>query len=219
MRSSKRAVALLAGAALATASLVGCSEYKVEGTANQAEGEIVEEVKEEEVVEEVVDEEAEGQAAVEAATGFVSAFLGLFAGDDLEAEEDFDESEGHVAEFFEALEIADYLTFANMKPEEEHEFKESFYYLAMMGMFDVVDEGEISFTVELPDEATVDGDRAEVNTNDGVVTLKTEDGETVEENLGELGFGTLKLIKEDGVWKVDALALAEDLEIEMEPEP
>lgn len=219
MKSSKKAVALFAGVALAVAGLVGCSDQKPADSAGEAAEEAVEveeaEAAVEEIAEEEADAEAEVEAAVDAATDFMVAFFSLFSGDDAAAKADLDESDGDAEEFFDSLQVAKYLTFVNMTEEEAYEFKWGFYQSAVMGLFESSEEAD--FTIQLPGEATVDGDEAEVNTNGGIIRIFMEDGETAEEDLGEFGLGYLKLLKEDGVWKVDAQAITETVEA-LQPE-
>lgn len=205
MRSSKKVVALLAGAALAVVGVVGCGDSKPAEETEEVE--VVEETDggevEEEVVEEVPDEADEAEAAAEVAGDFMSEFLTLTVGADKEVEAALEDPEDDVEGFYDSLKISKYISLDGMDEEEAYEFKEQFYYLAIMGM--LKPEGDVAkvvFTVPA-DAVTIDGDAAVADISKGTGTAEI-DGEEVE-GSGE-GFPLdIKMVLDGGEWKIDGL--------------
>ena len=184
MRFSKKMIALLAGAALAVVGVVGCGDSKSTETTEEAE-----------VVEEVEGEEA----AAEVAGDFVTAWLTLIVGGDEQASEAYEESDGDAEKFFDSIETAKYVSFADMSKNEVREFKEMFYYMGQMGMVQF-DEDAPTVVFTLPaDAVTIDGDTAMAAMVQGVATI---DGEVADDAAEGIGLPELELVRDDGKWKV-----------------
>lgn len=222
LKSSKKALAVLASAVLAAIGIVGCADSKPAEEASETEvieetdGDEVVEEEEVEEVEEVSNEGAEVEAVLTTAEDYTDAFLNMIMGGDKDAEAAYEASDGDPEAFFDKLAIAKYITFENLTPEEAYEFKAHYYYMAVMGLFEY--GGMEGLKVTYPEDAvSVDGDKAKVDTTNGVATFD-DDGEEVEEDVGELELGTLELILEGGEWKVDARNIAEFWEMDLEPE-
>ena len=218
MKASKRALAVLASAVLAAIGIVGCSDSGSKEEVTEAE--VVEEADGEEVVEEEVeevpDEGAEAEAVLTVAEDYTDAFLNMIMGGDSEAEAAYEASDGEPEAFFDDLAIAKYITFSPLTPEEAYECKANYYFMAAMGLFEY--GGMTGLAVTYPQDAvSVEGEKAKVDTADGVATFD-DDGEEVEENVGELELGTIELLLEDGEWKVDARNIADFWEMDLEPE-